>query len=164
MWTLLPTPHFGSSSIKISNTSHPPSTNPSEIQRDPQNLFSFIYTPHKIGENGSSPRGFFDIFPIKDNHLFDNIEKMWFSDWGKWMLTSSVMLISIFWILALLWQNNANPLFSTFVLNLSIYGSSGRGQGKSWRNVTFWLKVWGCYGQRKAYTFKSYYLILAVAV
>ena len=31
-----------------------------------------------------------------------------------------------------------------------IYGSSGPGRGKSWTNVTFWLKVWGCYGQRKA--------------
>ena len=30
------------------------------------------------------------------------------------------------------------------------YGSSGPGRGKSWTNVTFFLKVRGCYGQRKA--------------
>ena len=30
------------------------------------------------------------------------------------------------------------------------YGSSGPGRGKSWTNVTFFLKVRGFYGQRKA--------------
>ena len=30
------------------------------------------------------------------------------------------------------------------------YGSSGPERGKSWTNVTFGLKVSGCYGQRKA--------------
>ena len=37
------------------------------------------------------------------------------------------------------------------------YGSSGPGRGKKWTNVTFFLKVKGCYGQRKAknYTLSS---------
>ena len=30
------------------------------------------------------------------------------------------------------------------------YGSLGPGRGKSWTNVTFFLKIRGCYGQRKA--------------
>ena len=44
------------------------------------------------------------------------------------------------------------PNFGTFLIMrapLSSYGSSGPGRGKSWKNVTFRLKVRGCYGQRK---------------